>query len=150
MRRDVRSKCCTILITALIGCFLLSCATKQQGRWIEPQAVFGFSSIEEITNKFASYDVNTPHGMRTREVQAKGGHFLFVTRIPYSSSNVLTTYCFEQTERDFWNLRALLVFARVRSVYLEFVPNGDFVNVVHEGKVLFKVAGAASERQQNP
>jgi hypothetical protein len=152
MRRNVRSKCCALLIAALIGSFVVAgCATKHQGRWIEPQAVFGFSSIEEITNKFASYQVVATQGMRTREVRTtKGAHFLFLTTIPYSSSNILTTYCFEQTEPDFWNLRALLLFARVRTVDLDFVVDGDNVNVVHEGKVLFKAASAVSDRQQSP
>jgi len=150
MRRDVRSKCCALLIAALLGYFVGGCATGHNGRWIPPQEVFGFSSTQEITNKFASYDVVTPHGMRTRELQTKGARFFFVTRIPYSSSNVLTTYCFEQTDPNFWNLRALLVFARVKSVDLEFVADGDAVNVISDGKTLFRVASAASERQQSP
>jgi len=147
----VRSKCGALLsVAALIGCFVAGCATKQQGHWIEPPAILGLSSVQEITNRFASYDVVAAHGMRTREVQTKDAHFLFVTIVPYSNSTILGTYCFEQTERDFWALRTMLVFQRVRGVDLEFVPDGDFVNVVHEGKVLFKVAGAASERQQSP
>ncbi len=132
-------------MAVLVGYFVYGCATGHSGRWIPPQEVFGFSSMREITNKFASYDVETPHGMRTREIQAKDAHFLFVTRIPYSSSNVLATYCFEQTEPDFWHLRALLVFARVRNVDLDFVPEGDSVKVISEGKTLFTVASTVSK-----
>jgi hypothetical protein len=150
MRRDVRSKCGALLIAALIGCLVAGCGAKHQGHWIEPPAILGLSSIQEITNKFASYNVVAGHGMRTQEVQTKGAHYLFVTIIPYSNSTILSTYCFEQTERDFWHLRTMLVFQRVRGVDLEFVPDGDFVNVVHEGKVFFKVASMDSERQKSP
>ena len=150
MRRDVRPKCCALLIAVLIGCLVAGCATKNEGRWIEPQAVFGFSSIQEITNKFASYEVSAAHGMRTREVTTKDAHFLFVTTIPHSSSSVLSTYCFEQIDRDFWHLRALLVFARVKSVDLDFVADGDAVNVISEGRVLFRVASAVTDHSKIP
>jgi len=150
MRRDVCSECCALLIAFLIGCSLVSCATKREGRWIEPQSVLGFSSLEEITNTFASYDVIATHGIRTRELSAAGAHFLFVTTIPYTSSSLLSTYCYEQTEPDFWHLRAVLILARVKSVNLEFVPDHRGVNVISEGKTVFTVVSTASEQSKSP
>lgn len=150
MRRDVRSQCGALLMCAVVGCVIGGCASRQSGRWIPPQEVFGFSSIQEATNTFNSYDVAVPHGLRTREVHAKNADFLFVTRIPYSSSTVLATYCYEKQEPDFWQLRALLVFTRVRSVDLDFVAEDDSARVISEGKTLFTVTSAASEHLNPP
>jgi hypothetical protein len=82
------------------------------------------------------------------EVRSGGGDFFFVTTYPCSGPRIFNIYCFEKTEPDLWYLRAQFVFLHSPVMRAEFIPEGEFINIVHDGKKLFRVYSAAEQTRK--
>lgn len=58
-------------------------------------------------------------------------------------------HCYERIEPDLWHLRAQFVFAHSPIMQVEFTPDGEFVNVVHDGQISFKIRSTAEQTRKN-
>jgi hypothetical protein len=141
----MRARCCSILM-ALVSCALLEgCVEPRGSKWIPPQSVIGFSSVEEIRKAFAHREIST----QTSQVHSDDGDFFFVSSYPYSGPRIFNVYCYERIDPDLWRLRAVLVFVSSGTMRVEFQKTAGYVEVVHEGKPLFKIAAAADQEHQD-
>jgi hypothetical protein len=140
----MRSKYSLLIFAGFAGILIPACAPKDQGRWVKSEELLSFTSIEQITNKFATYEYVASHGFDLQDVRTRTSRFLFVTTHPYSGSSVFNAFCFEQLNPSLWRLRSELLFHQSNSMQLRFVPEGDVVNVLQDGQVVFKIVSLSA------
>jgi hypothetical protein len=141
----MRAQLCTVLGCVALAAGLHGCATKPERRGLDPHALIGFGSAAEIVRAFESR--NLP--VDSQVLRTEKAEFLFATVYPYSGPNIFDVYCFERIEKELWHLRSLCLFVYSPSMKVELVRDREFINVLHDGEVLFKVGSAAAQERRN-
>jgi hypothetical protein len=130
----------------LAMCALLEgCASPGQRKWVPLESVVGLSSVSEIREAFTRRNLST----QMEEVSVGGDDFFFVSSYPYSGPRIFNVYCFERIEPTLWRLRAVLLFASSRAMRVEFKTGPGYVEIVHEGKPLFRITPAAQQERHD-
>jgi hypothetical protein len=85
-----------------------------------------------------------------KEVQTKSTKYCFVWAFPYSGMDATLLYCYVKYERG-WMLYFQAGLIRTDpNADLKFKANGDYVDVIREGELLFKIKSIPDKPAINP
>jgi len=91
------------------------------------------------------------HGVITHSqgITTRTSRFLFISSYPYTGPRIFSVYCFEAIEPHLWRLRSLNLFMYSQNMKVDLVENAGFVDVIHDGEVLFRIGSSADQERRS-
>jgi hypothetical protein len=103
-----------------------------------PGEPFNVAGVFLSTNAILAHFKSSGVPAEIKQAQTKSEAYCFVLAFPYSGANTVDLYCFIH-RADRWLLFLKASLWNTRPGTVEFESDGDFMNVLREGKAILKL-----------